>query len=61
MPGGRKRIMIFFTGRKKQKAWKNSGEKYKPVKRRSFYNKDKCLEEVWDGKGAFYKLQRKWW
>ena len=63
MSDGRKRILSPFTGRKKRKAWNNTKEKYKPVKRRqnlpeadreSYYDKEEWLEEFLDGKGAFY-------
>ena len=44
---GRKLILSPFTGRKKQKAWNRTREKYMPVKRRqietdrgSYYNKE---------------------
>ena len=33
MPDGCKRILSPFTGRKKQKAWNKTREKYMPVKR----------------------------
>ena len=34
MPDGRKPILSPFTGRKEQKAWNKTREKYMPVKRR---------------------------
>ena len=47
MPDGRKLILSPFTGRKKQKTWNKTREKYVPVKRRqteidrgSYYNKE---------------------
>ena len=48
-----------FTGRKKQKAWNKSREKYMPVKRRQnlaetgrgSYYKEEWLEEFLDSKG----------
>ena len=47
MPDGCKLILSPFTGRKKQKAWNKTREKYMPVKRRqietnrgSYYNKE---------------------
>ena len=33
MPDGRKQILTPFTGRKKQKAWNKTSEKYMSVKR----------------------------
>ena len=63
MSDGCKRILSFFTGHRKRKAWNKTREKYKPVKRRqnlagtdrrSCYNKEEWLEEFLDGKSAFY-------
>ena len=34
MCDGRKRILSYFTGCKKRKAWNKTTEKYMPVKRR---------------------------
>ena len=61
MSDGRKRILSPFTGCSKQKAWKTR-EKHMPVKRRQnltetgreSYYKEKWLEKLLDGKGAFY-------
>ena len=53
MSDGCKRILSFFTGHRKRKAWNNTRETYKPVKRRqnlagtdrrSCYNKEEWLE-----------------
>ena len=44
MPDGRIQILSPFTGRKKQKAWNKTREKYMPVKRR----------QNLDSKGALY-------
>ena len=58
-----KEILSIFTGIKNGKAWNNTREKHKPVRKRqnlpetdmgSYYNKEKWLEEVLDDKGAFY-------
>ena len=45
MSDGHKLILSPFTGRKKQKAWNKTREKYMPVKRRqtergSYYDKE---------------------
>ena len=61
MSDGPKRILSPFTGWRKQKAWKTR-EKYMPVKRRQnltetgreSYCKEKWLEKLLHGKGAFY-------
>ena len=54
---------VFFTGRKKQKAWNKTGEKYTLEERSqnlaetvrgSYYNQEERLEEFLDDKGAFY-------
>ena len=34
LPGGHKRILSYFTDRKKQKAWNKTREKYMPEERR---------------------------
>ena len=62
MSDSRKRILIPFTGCKKQKAWSKTREKYMPVKRRqnlAVTDRGSCYKEEWldkflDGKGAFY-------
>ena len=63
MSGGRKRILSPLTGRKKQKAWNNTGEKYMPEERRqnfaetdrrSYGNQEGWLEKFLDEKGEFY-------
>ena len=47
MSDGRKLILSPFTGRKKRKAWNQTREKYKPVKRRQI--------EV--DRGSYYKKE----
>ena len=62
MPDSRKRILSPFTGRKKQKVWNKTREKYMLVKRRKnlaetdtgSYYKEEWLEEFLDSKCAFY-------
>ena len=63
MSAGHERILSPFTGRKKQKAWNNTREKYMPEERRqslaeidrgSYYNQEKWIEEFLDDKNAFY-------
>ena len=63
MSGGRKRILSPLTGRKKQKAWNNTREKYMPEERRqnfaetdrrSYDNQEGWLEKFLDEKGEFY-------
>ena len=67
MPDDRKRILGPFTGRRKRKAWNKTRVKYMPVRRRqnlaetnreSYYN-EKWLEELLDGRGAFYNGNEK--
>ena len=62
MPDGRIQILSPFTGRKKQKAWNKTREKYMPVKRRqnlaetergSYYTEE-WLEEFLGSKGPFF-------
>ena len=56
-----KRILSSFIGRKKQKVWNKTREKYLQVKRRQnlaktsrrSYYKEEWLEEFLDSKGAF--------
>ena len=62
MSDRRKQTLSPFTGRKKQKAWNKTREKYLPVKTRhnlaetdrGLYYKEEWLEEFLDSKGAFY-------
>ena len=62
MSDGCRQIVSPFTGRKKWKAWNNTRKIYRPVKKRQnlaekdkgkYYNKEECLEEFLDDKGAF--------
>ena len=62
MSGGRKRILSHFTGRKKQKAWNKTREKYMSEERRqslaetdrrSYYKQEEWLEAFLDDKSAF--------
>ena len=61
MPDCRKRILVPFTGRKKQKVWNKTRMKYMPVKRRKklaetdkgSYYKEEWLEKCLNSKGAF--------
>ena len=57
MSAGRKRMLSPFTGRKKQKAWSNTREKYMPEERKqnlaetgrgSFNNQEDWVEEFLD-------------
>ena len=54
-------VLSPFTGRKKQKAWNKTREKYMPKEKRqnlaetdrvSYYNQEERLEEFLDDKGA---------
>ena len=48
MPDGRIQILSPFTGRKKQKAWNKTREKYMPVKRRqNLAETERGSEYVW--------------
>ena len=57
------KFWVLLPGVKERKAWNNTREKYKSVKRRqnlaetdrvSYYNIEEWLEEFLDGKSAFY-------
>ena len=63
MSGGRKRILIPFTGRKKRKARNKTREKYMQEEKiqnlaetdkGQYYNQEEWLEEFMDDKGAIY-------
>ena len=57
-----KNILSPFNGRKNQKAWKKTREKYTRKKRKnlaetdrgSYYNQEEWLKEFLDNKGLFY-------
>ena len=62
MPDGPKQIMSRLTGRKKQKTWNKTREKYMPVKRRqnlaeterASHFKEEWLDKSLDSKRVFY-------
>ena len=63
MSDGCKQIPSPFIGRKKQKAWNKTRERYMPEERRqnlaetdrgSYHNQEEWLEELLDDRGTFY-------
>ena len=63
MSDGGKLILSPYTGRKKQKAWNKTREKYMPVKKKTDWNRQGIilqwrgwLEVFLNGKGAFFNV-----